>query len=348
MGLFSNSKDAANKPTTYYNWVKGDLLGSGNFAEVFQATRKSERTVTRGGASEPVPAKVAIKVIDKSKVEDMNDIVREIDIMQKVVHRNIISLYEVFDAPKQKYLVMELVTGGELFDRIVSKGSYTEKDAADCIQQLSQALNYLHKMDPPIVHRDLKPENLLYGAKEGEEGGNTIKVADFGLARETGGKEMMKTACGTPGYVAPEILNNKGYDSAAVDMWSTGVILYILLCGFPPFYEEELPALFDQILKARYDFPSPWWDSVSNDAKELVKSLLCLDPKKRFTAEQVLENQWIQGNCPNMEKPLSGVQAAMKKYNANRRLRKAALGIIAQQRLEKALAALRVASAEAK
>merc|ERR1712054_610725 len=107
------------------------------------------------------------------------------------------------------------------------------------------------------------------------------KVADFGLARVVSGKEMMKTACGTPGYVAPEVLQNKGYSSGAVDMWSAGVILYILLCGFPPFYEEELPALFDSILKARYDFPTPWWDTISDNAKKLVKALLELNVDKR-------------------------------------------------------------------
>merc|ERR1719181_2095859 len=179
-------------------------------------------------------------------------------------------------------LVMELVTGGELFDRIVARGNYTEKDAASLMATLCDALAYLHEQ--AIVHRDLKPENLLYDSPAEDA---DIKVADFGLARVVSGKDMMKTACGTPGYVAPEILKNKGYDSGAVDLWSVGVILYILLCGFPPFYEEELPALFDQILHARYDFPSPWWDNISKDAKDLVTKLLELDPTTRLTAAQV-------------------------------------------------------------
>merc|ERR1719197_1629079 len=220
----------------------------------------------------------------------MNDIAREIEIMQMVEHKNVIQLYELFDEQKKMNLVMELVTGGELFDRIVEKQSYTEREAADTIYTLCDALNHLHALK--IVHRDLKPENLLYSSPADDA---TIKVADFGLARLVSGGDMMKTACGTPGYVAPEILNNKGYDSSAVDMWSTGVILYILLCGFPPFYEEELPALFDSILHARFDFPSPWWDAVSADAKGLVKKLLELDPKKRYTASQVLSHSWISG-----------------------------------------------------
>ena len=150
---------------------------------------------------------------------------------------------------------------------------------------------------------------------------------------------MLRLFCGSPGYVAPEILNNKGYDSSAVDMWSTGVILYILLCGFPPFYEEELPALFDSILHARYDFPSPWWDNVSAGAKALVKKLLELDPVKRLTAEQVIADDWVQ-NASDIA--LTGAKTQLKKYNASRKLRKAALGIIAQQRMERALKELRL------
>ena len=190
-----------------------------------------------------------------------------------------------------------------------------------------------------MAHRDLKPENLLYSSPAEDA---QIKVADFGLARIVSGSDMMKTACGTPGYVAPEILNNKGYDSPQVDLWSTGVILYILLCGFPPFYEEELPALFDSILHARYDFPSPWWDAVTPEAKGLVKALLELDPKKRLTAEQTKEHSWIQ-NASSTE--LTGAKKQLKKYNASRKLRKAALGIIAQQRMERAMKELRLGAA---
>jgi serine/threonine protein kinase len=142
--------------------------------------------------------------------------------------------------------VMELVDGGDLFEHLESHGPFAEPDARAIMHQLFSALQYLHARH--IVHRDLKPENILL-ATPAEDA--DIKIADFGLARMISGTQMMKTACGTPGYVAPEVLQNKGYDSGAVDIWSTGVILYILLCGFPPFYEEELPALFDQILKGR-------------------------------------------------------------------------------------------------
>jgi len=311
------------------NYELGKDLGSGNFAVVKQAKNKA---FTPGG---DIPEIVAVKVIDKAKVEDMNDIQREIEIMQMINHENVIKLYEIFDEPKKMHLVMVLVTGGELFDRIVAKGSYTEKDAAMVTKTLCSALDYLHAKK--VVHRDLKPENILYASAADDA---PIKIADFGLARLVSSKDLMKTACGTPGYVAPEVLKNKGYDSGAVDLWSAGVILYIMLCGFPPFYEEELPALFDQIMNARYDFPSPWWDEISSGAKGLVRKLLELDPKKRLTAAQVLEDKWICGEAPDTN--LSKTVQALKKYNASRKLRKAALGVIAQQRMERAIKALGV------
>ena len=342
MGLFKKSELKT-------NYDLGKDLGSGNFAVVKEATNKKKDS--------SIPQRVAIKVIDKAKVEDMNDIQREIEVMNALDHPHIIKLFELYDEPKRMMLVMELVTGGELFDRIVAKGSYTEKDAAEVMKTLCQALSYMHSKN--VVHRDLKPENILY-ASEAEDA--PIKVADFGLARVVSGKEMMKTACGTPGYVAPEVLKNKGYSSGAVDMWSAGdtyrcghlspvvcpfrrpllprrlsagVILYILLCGFPPFYEEELPALFEQILHARYDFPSPWWDEISQDAKKLVSALLTIDPKKRATAEDVLETKWIQGNAPNTVLDTK----ALKKYNASRKMKKAAAALMAQNRMAKLLEA---------
>mmetsp|Transcript_12136 Transcript_12136/g.38934 ORF Transcript_12136/g.38934 Transcript_12136/m.38934 type:complete len:328 (+) Transcript_12136:50-1033(+) len=321
MGFFKKSEISK-------NYVMGDTLGSGNFATVKRAQYKGKEKI------DSMPENVAVKIIDKSKVEDMNDIQREIEIMQMVKHKNIIALFEIYDEPKKMHLVMELVTGGELFDRIVQKQKYSEKEAAGCMAQLCEALHFLH--DKKIVHRDLKPENILYESPDSD----TIKVADFGLARVVSGKDVMKTACGTPGYVAPEILKNQGYDSGAVDIWSAGVILYILLCGFPPFYEEELPALFDQILHARYDFPSPWWDHISSDAKELVRNMLELNVEKRFTAKQVLEHSWMK-NAPDIH--LEGALKSLKKFNASRKLKKAAMGIIAQGRFRKMMDALSVA-----
>jgi serine/threonine protein kinase len=326
MGLFKTS--SIEKKYT----VDKKELGSGNFAVVKKGTVKKGVKETDLPAGLKEGAEVAVKIIDKAKVEDMNDITREIEVMNQLDHKNVIKLFEIFDESKYMKLVMELVTGGELFDRIVAKGSYTENDAAGVIFSLCDALNYMHQKK--IVHRDLKPENILYANDKDEA---DIKVADFGLARVISSKEMMKTACGTPGYVAPEVLKNKGYDSGAVDMWSTGVILYILLCGFPPFYEEELPALFEQILHARYDFPSPWWDQISKEAKALVQGLLEIDPKKRLTAEQVMKMPWVSGSASDQE--LAGAKTALKKYNASRKLKKAAMGLLAQQRMAKLLEA---------
>jgi len=311
MPFFSKQTELKKKYES--KWAGADLLGSGNFAHVYKATKKE------GGT------KVAVKVIDKAKVEDMEDVKREVEIMDDIDHPNVIKLYEIYDEPKKMNLVMELVTGGELFDRIVAKGHYTEADAADVIKTLCRALAYLHSKQ--IVHRDLKPENLLYSTPDDDA---VLKVADFGLARVVKGTDMMKTACGTPGYVAPEILRNKGYNSGAVDVWSAGVIMYILLCGFPPFYEEELPALFQQILGGKYDFPSPWWDGISKPAKDLIKRMLDLEPKTRITAAQVLEDPWIKNPSGNS---LADGKASLKKYNATRKLKKAAKGIMAAQRM---------------
>ena len=172
----------ASNLTKHYELEKAPL-GTGNFAEVFKATSKTPSRKSEYGNKDVIPQEVAIKSIDKSKVEDMKDIDREIDIMKMVSHKNIIQLFELFDEPKKMHLVMELVTGGELFDRIVAKSSYTEKEAADTIKTLCGALDHLHKQD--IVHRDLKPENILY-ASQAEDA--EIKLADFGLARVVSSK----------------------------------------------------------------------------------------------------------------------------------------------------------------
>jgi len=333
MPFFFKGKDGLSK---FYK-VEPKVLGSGNFASVKKATVIADHTVEvwsqtgsqAGSEKLPKNKEVAVKIIDKSKVEDMNDIDREIEVMKMINHPNVIRLYEIFDEPKKMNLVMELVTGGELFDEIVARGNYTEKDAAKVMGTLCGALGYLH--EKKIVHRDLKPENILLLEKPDPKStvDPVIKVADFGLARLVSDKDMMKTACGTPGYVAPEVLKNKGYDSGAVDLWSAGVILYILLCGFPPFYEEELPALFDQILKARYDFPSPWWDKITPGAKELVQKCLTIDPKARFTAKQVLEHPWIQGNAPETAIDMGN----LRKFQASRKLKAAAAKIMAMKKV---------------
>lgn len=185
---------------------------------------------------------------------------------------------------------MELMTGGELFDTILEKEQYSEKEASDTIRPIIDAINYCHSFN--IIHRDIKPENLLYSNKNPST--RVIKVSDFGLARFISSETLATTTCGTPGYVAPEILEQKPYGTEC-DSWSIGVVLYILLAGFPPFYDEDNMVLFEKIKKGKYDFPTPPWDSLSNEAKDIIRHLLVVDPSKRWTCEQLLKHPWILG-----------------------------------------------------
>eukprot|EP01116_Phalansterium_solitarium_P005805 TRINITY_DN178_c0_g1_i2.p1 TRINITY_DN178_c0_g1~~TRINITY_DN178_c0_g1_i2.p1 ORF type:complete len:259 (-),score=68.20 TRINITY_DN178_c0_g1_i2:443-1219(-) len=249
----------------------------------------------------------------------------EIDILRRVRHPFIISLKEMFETPTHIYLVMELVTGGEVFDKIVERGAYSEKHASKLIREVLDAISYLHKNG--VVHRDLKPENLLY---VNDHQDSDIKLADFGLSKIVGNSMLLNTACGTPGYVAPEVLKCIGYDKA-VDLWSVGVILYILLCGFPPFYDENTSVLFEQIMLGKYQFTAPYWDHVSDSAKDLVRHLLVVDPTKRYTAQEALHHPWIAGNAaPTVAMP--GVIDRLIEFNAKRKLKSAVLGVVAAKK----------------
>nr|XP_054595460.1 calcium/calmodulin-dependent protein kinase type 1D isoform X2 [Nothobranchius furzeri] len=245
----------------------------------------------------------AVKCIPKKALKGKeSSIENEIAVLRKIKHENIVALEDIYESPDHLYLVMQLVSGGELFDRIVEKGFYTEKDASTLIRQVLDAVNYLHKMG--IVHRDLKPENLLYFNPQDE---SKIMISDFGLSKMEGSGDVMSTACGTPGYVAPEVLAQKPY-SKAVDCWSIGVIAYILLCGYPPFYDENDSKLFEQILKADYEFDAPYWDDISDSAKDFISCLMEKDPAKRFTCDQALRHPWIAGDtalCKNIHESVS-------------------------------------------
>ncbi|KAJ3324347.1 calcium calmodulin-dependent protein kinase type 1G [Blyttiomyces sp. JEL0837] len=254
----------------------GETLGTGAFSEVKVATERATNN------------KYAIKIVDKAKCKGKESMIEtEVNILMRVKHENIIQLYEMYEIDSKIYLVMELVTGGELFDDIVGRGKYTEADAAKIVHKILLAIEYLHSLG--IAHRDLKPENLLLSDKSKNA---KIMISDFGLSKIFNDDEVMRTACGTPGYVAPEVLKRLGY-GREIDLWSLGVITYILLCGYPPFYDQNNVELFKQIMAGRYEFDRPWWDNISETAKDFIRKLLVLDPRLRYTARLALEHPFI-------------------------------------------------------
>ncbi|XP_005814355.1 calcium/calmodulin-dependent protein kinase type 1 [Xiphophorus maculatus] len=251
-------------------------MGSGSFSEVYMVREKKTGQL------------YALKCLKKKHLTHSN-LENEINVLKRIKHDNVVGLEDFYESRTHYYLVMQLVSGGELFDRILDKGVYTEKDASKVIKQVLEAVSYLHKNS--IVHRDLKPENLLYYNMDENA---KIMVSDFGLSK-TLEHGVMSTACGTPGYVAPEVLAQKPY-SKAVDCWSIGVITYILLCGYPPFFEENETRLFSKIMRAEYAFHSPFWDDISESAKDFIRNMMEKNPTKRFTTEQALRHPWIAEN----------------------------------------------------
>jgi calcium/calmodulin-dependent protein kinase I len=265
-----------------------EKLGTGNFSVVKKCRDRETKMM------------YALKIIDKKLVEGKEEMIEtECEILRRVKHPNIVSMVEAFDTEDKLYLVMDLATGGELFERIVAKGSYTELDASRLVKSMLEAIHYLHSLD--VVHRDLKPENLLYSDPSDDA---RIMITDFGLSKlrkeEDAAARSLKTACGTPGYVAPEVLRQRGYGKE-VDLWSAGVITYILLCGYPPFYHEDQTQLFELILRGRYEFHSEYWANISDSAKDLVRSLLTVDPSKRATPDQALKHPWIAGEASSKD-----------------------------------------------
>ncbi|KAF1439205.1 KCC1G kinase, partial [Pygoscelis papua] len=281
-----------------------EALGSGAFSEVFLVKHRSTGKL------------FALKCIKKSPLTRDSSLENEIAVLKKIKHENIVTLEDIYESTTHFYLVMQLVSGGELFDRILERGVYTEKDASVVIHQVLTAVKYLHENG--IVHRDLKPENLLYLTPEEN---SKIMITDFGLSKmEQNG--IMSTACGTPGYVAPEVLAQKPY-SKAVDCWSIGVITYILLCGYPPFYEETESKLFEKIKEGYYEFESPFWDDISESAKDFIRHLLEKNPNTRFTCEEALRHPWINGNTALHRDIYPSVSAQIQKNFAKSKWRQA-------------------------
>ncbi|XP_030420187.1 serine/threonine-protein kinase DCLK2 isoform X2 [Gopherus evgoodei] len=288
-----NGNKCSGSSTILEKYRVGKVIGDGNFAVV-------KECVERATGKE-----FALKIIDKAKCCGKEHLIEnEVSILRQVKHPNIIMLIEEMDTPTELYLVMELVKGGDLFDAITSSTKYTERDGSAMVYNLASALKYLHGLN--IVHRDIKPENLL--VCDYSDGTKSLKLGDFGLATVVEGP--LYTVCGTPTYVAPEIIAETGY-GLKVDIWAAGVITYILLCGFPPFRSENnlQEDLFDQILIGKLEFPSPYWDNITDSAKELISLMLQVNVEARYTAAQILGHPWVSDDAlqeNNMQAEVTG------------------------------------------
>uniref|UniRef100_A0AAX7STG8 calcium/calmodulin-dependent protein kinase n=1 Tax=Astatotilapia calliptera TaxID=8154 RepID=A0AAX7STG8_ASTCA len=265
----------------------------------------------------------AAKIINTKKLSarDHQKLEREARICRLLKHSNIVRLHDSISEEGFHYLVFDLVTGGELFEDIVAREYYSEADASHCIQQILEAVLHCHQMG--VVHRDLKPENLLLASKLK---GAAVKLADFGLAIEVQGDQQAWFGfAGTPGYLSPEVLRKDPYGKP-VDMWACGVILYILLVGYPPFWDEDQHRLYQQIKAGAYDFPSPEWDTVTPEAKDLINKMLTINPAKRVTATDALKHPWIcqRSTVASMMHRQETVEC-LKKFNARRKLKGAIL-----------------------
>lgn len=300
-------------------WELLEKMGDGAFSNVYRARDRAAKDA----------GQVAIKVVRKFEMNNMQraNILKEVQIMRQLDHPNIIKLVNFSESRQYYYIILELAPGGELFHQIVRLTYFSEDLSKHVIVQVAKALEYLHE-EMGVVHRDIKPENILFSpipfvsskspkpkqpgdedkADEGEftagvgSGGiGQIKIADFGLSKIVWDKQTM-TPCGTVGYTAPEIVKDERY-SKSVDMWALGCVLYTLLCGFPPFYDESIEVLTEKVAKGQYTFLSPWWDDISKSAQDLIGHLLTVDPDKRYTIKEFLDHPWIRGS-----KPLSRVE----------------------------------------
>ena len=296
-----------------YEFTKN--LGKGGYGKVFQVRNKKTGQL------------YACKKLSKLNVNNLIKFRREINILVKMDHPNIIKLYDVFESQNSLYLIMEECHGGELFDRILkrieSNEMYSEKEACEIIQQVMSAIEYCHKQG--IVHRDLKPENLLY-LREGPELNNPLKIIDFGLSQEININKILSSKVGTAYYVSPEILQGKY--SEKCDVWAAGVILYVLLSGEPPFNGPSDGVIYSKIRQFKFNFPEKRWSKISNDAKDLLSKML-VPEAQRLSASQVLEHPWFQlvkdNKIPLEKIKLDGNSNFFKEYKESNKLKKIVL-----------------------
>eukprot|EP01103_Thecamoeba_quadrilineata_P018673 TRINITY_DN722_c0_g1_i1.p1 TRINITY_DN722_c0_g1~~TRINITY_DN722_c0_g1_i1.p1 ORF type:complete len:336 (-),score=69.24 TRINITY_DN722_c0_g1_i1:41-1048(-) len=302
-----------------------EQIGKGNFSIVKSARHKQD-----GGIR-------AVKFIDLPAVnpnaELKNMVDNEIDALATVQHPNIITLYEYFVTPTQHLLVLELLTGGEMFDKIVELEKYSERDASRLAGQFLGALAAIHKVG--FIHRDLKPENLLLSSKDLNA---SVKIADFGFSKYLGDDGVAFETCGSPMYTSPEVVaimkaKSRGHPIVGYtyksDVWAAGVILYIMLCGFPPFYDEDLRTLYDTIQNGELEFPLPEWDNISQQAKDLITKMLNTDPAKRLSSAEVLQHPWVSAQSSVPESHLGHTTSQLRSFNAKRKFRSAVHGVMA-------------------
>ncbi|KAH9894187.1 Pkinase-domain-containing protein [Cubamyces lactineus] len=326
------------------NYKLIEKMGDGAFSNVYKAidlrsgqkvavkvVRKYELSASQAGEKH-----LNREFKKKPRVTERANILKEVQIMRGINHPSIVKLLAFFESPEHYFLVLELMEGGELFHQIVKLTYFSENLARHVIVQVAQGIRYLHE-ERGVVHRDIKPENLLFERipivpsknpppKQFEEdkedegefipgvgggGIGRVKIADFGLSKVVWDEQTM-TPCGTVGYTAPEIVKDERY-SKSVDMWALGCVLYTLLCGFPPFYDESINVLTEKVARGYYTFLSPWWDSISSSAKDLITHLLCVDPAQRYTIDEFLAHPWITAAPapPPQPTPLPSIRAPL-------------------------------------
>lgn len=316
-------------------WELVEKMGDGAFSNVYRARDLEGKF-----------GEVAIKVVRKFEMNSMQraNILKEVQIMRLLDHPNIVKLIDFTESKQYYFIILELAQGGELFHQIVRLTYFSEELSRHVIVQVAKALEHLHE-EKGIVHRDIKPENILFDpipfvasknpkpkqpgdedkADEGEfipgvgAGGiGRIKIADFGLSKIIWNNDTM-TPCGTVGYTAPEIVKDERY-SKSVDMWALGCVLYTLLCGFPPFYDESIEVLTEKVAKGQYTFLSPWWDDISKSVKDLISHLLCVDPEQRYTIKEFLAHPWIRdaGPTPREERRAPTSDSGLRPFEVSK------------------------------
>lgn len=319
------AEEVKTKITDLYDCEK-KKLGAGAFGSVCKVVSKSTK-LTR-----------AMKTCPKPMVKNVDVIWKEVAFMKRLDHPNIIKIYDTFEDARNVYLIMEICTGGELFDRILEMTNFTEGQAAVIMQQALRGVFYMHSKR--IVHRDLKPENFLLTTKEPVEK-TILKIIDFGLAHDFApAGEFLRTRTGSAYYVAPQVLDGK-YTEAA-DMWSFGVILYVLLCGYPPFEGETDPEIFAKVKTGEFEFKPEEWSAVSDDAKDLIRQMLSFDEKVRHTAGQALKHTWMEQKAPKAQMQRRGSFVKnLRAFQSQNKFKKAALQVIANQMSEQQIKSLR-------